>query len=132
MLVLPQRHPTRKININGTEIVSKKSMNVFGVHFDTKLNWQTHLQIAITKSQKALQTIRIIRKHFTKKELLTLIISNYYSILYFEAIIWALLDMLIAISTCIVLIQFNFKWHHLVYWKSNWLIEFKLNYTDNV
>ena len=55
------------ININGNEIISKNSMNVLGVHFDSKLNWQTHAQIAISKARKALQAIKIIRKHFSKK-----------------------------------------------------------------
>ena len=55
------------IIINGNEIVSKNLMNVLGIHFDSKINWQTHAQIAITKSRKALQAIKIIRKHFTKK-----------------------------------------------------------------
>ena len=84
------RKDTRAVNItiNGTEITSKKSMNVLGVHFDAKLNWQTFVQIAITKSQRALQTIKIIKKHFTKQELLSLIISNYYSILFYNSEIW--------------------------------------------
>ena len=42
-------------------------MNVLGVSFDSKLNWRSHIQIAITKSQKALQAIRIIKKTFHKK-----------------------------------------------------------------
>ena len=78
------------ISINGHDIVSKSNMNVLGVHFDTKLNWQTHVQTAVTKSNKALQALRIIRKHFTKKELLALTISNYYSILFYNSEIWLL------------------------------------------
>ena len=77
-----------KITINGTEITSKNTMNVLGVNFDSKLNWQSHVQIAITKSQKALQAIRIIKKHFTKKELYSLVLSNYYSILFYNSQIW--------------------------------------------
>ena len=65
-------------------------MNVLGIHFDSKLNWQTHAQIAITKSRKALQAIKIIRKHFTKKELHSLTVSNYYSILFYNSEIWLL------------------------------------------
>ena len=56
-----------KININGTEITSKNSMNVLGVNFDSKLNWQSHVQIAITKSQKALQAIRLIKNISQKR-----------------------------------------------------------------
>ena len=59
------------MTINGTEITSKKSMNVLNVHFEAKLNWQTHVQIAITKSQKALQVNKIMKKHFTKRTVIT-------------------------------------------------------------
>ena len=54
-----------KLTINGIELTTKKSMNVLEVHFDTKLNWQTHLQSTITKANKALQAIKLIRKNFT-------------------------------------------------------------------
>ena len=40
------------LTINGFEIATKNSMNVLGVHFEDKLNWQTHIQIEITKSKK--------------------------------------------------------------------------------
>ena len=63
-------------------------MNVLGINFDSKLNWQSHVRIAIKKSQKALQAIRIIKKHFTKKELYSLVLSNYYSILFYNSQIW--------------------------------------------
>jgi hypothetical protein len=77
-----------KLTINGIELTTKKSMNVLGVHFDTKLNWQTHMQSTITKANKALQAIKLIKKNFTKKELMTLVIANYYSILFYNSEIW--------------------------------------------
>ena len=43
--------------------------------------------MVITKSQKALLAIKIISKYL-KKELLTLIISNYYSIIFYNSEIW--------------------------------------------
>ena len=39
---------------------------------------------------KALNAIRLIRKFFTKKELLSLVTSNFYSILYYNSEIWHL------------------------------------------
>ena len=44
----------------------------------------------INKSKKALHAIRIIKKYFNKQELLTLLTSNYYSILYYNSEIWHL------------------------------------------
>ena len=63
-------------------------MNVLGVAFDSKINWQIHIQKAITKSKKNLHAIKLIRKHFNKKEILQLITSNYYSVLYYNSEIW--------------------------------------------
>ena len=76
------------LRINGTDIKSKNTIKVLGVHFDSKLNWQTHIEMAITKARKALQAIKIIKPYFNKNELLSLAISNYYSILYYNSQIW--------------------------------------------
>ena len=65
-------------------------MNVLGVSFDSKLNWQIQIQNSITKAKKALNAIKLIRNFFTKNELLTLITANYYSVLYYNSEIWYL------------------------------------------
>ena len=82
--------PPVKIPINGNEINSKKNIKVLGVYFDSKLDWHLHIQTSITKAKKALQAIKLIKKHFNTKELMTLIIANYYSILFYNAEIWHL------------------------------------------
>ena len=63
--------------INGTLITSSSTIKVLGVVFDSKLNWQSHIQMAITKAKKSLQAIKLIRKFFNNKELMTLINTNY-------------------------------------------------------
>ena len=65
-------------------------MKVLGVFFDSKLNWQTCIQMAFTKAHKALQAIKLISPYFNKTELMSLAISNYYSILYYNSHIWLL------------------------------------------
>ena len=80
--------PFVQLMVNDQVITSKNSMNVLGVEFDCKLNWQTHIDNAILKSKKALNAIKIIRKHFNKTELLSLITSNFYSVLYYNSEIW--------------------------------------------
>ena len=72
-------------------------MNVLGVSFDCKLNWQTQIQNSITKAKKALNAIKIISKYFNKNELLTLITANYYSVLYYNSEIW---HLTIIVSIC--------------------------------
>ena len=80
--------PPVQILINNVMLTSKPHMNVLGITFDSKLNWQTHIENATTKVKKALHAINLIQKYFNKEELLNLITSNYYSILYYNSEIW--------------------------------------------
>ena len=82
-------HPIELI-INGRPVVSKTKMNVLGITFDSKLQWQFQVQNTVNKCRQALTAIYMIRKYFTKEQLLQIITSNYYSILYYNAEIWLL------------------------------------------
>ena len=82
--------PAVTLILNNQALKSKPQMNVLGVTFDSKLNWQSHITKAITKSKKSLNTIYLIRKHFNTKELLQIVTSNYFSILYYNSEIWHL------------------------------------------
>ena len=76
------------ITINTKQITTTNTINVLGVLFDSKLNWQKQVETAIKKSQKALQAIKLIHHYLTKSELLTVTKSNFYSVLYYNADIW--------------------------------------------
>ena len=76
------------ININGTIITTKNDMNILGVQFDTRLTWEKQVTATITKANKALNALRLIRRFFNTKELLQLLTSNYYSILYYNCEVW--------------------------------------------
>ena len=80
--------PQITIVLQGSEILSKTSINVLGVTFDSKLNWGIHVANSISKANKALFALRLIKKYFTENEMRTLLDSNYYSILYYNAVIW--------------------------------------------
>ena len=79
-----------EITLNGTTIKSSKNINVLGVIFDQKLQWSDHVTHCVKKSKKALTAIRLIRRFFTTNELLQLITSNFYSVLYYNSEIWHL------------------------------------------
>ena len=78
------------ISLEGVNIISNRTINVLGVIFDSKLTWADHISHAIKRSNKALNAIRIIKRFFTKRELLSLVTSNLYSILYYNSEIWQL------------------------------------------
>ena len=91
-LCLFYRKDTQPIEIilNNVLVKSISHMNVLVVCFDSKLTWSQHVANTINKAQKALHTIKIIKKYFTQSEILTLLTSNFYSILYYNSEIWHL------------------------------------------
>ena len=84
-----ESHPI-EITINNIMIKSCNKMNVLGVTFDSKLNWSAHISNQINKANKALHAIKLIKKYFTTNEILTLITSNYFSVLYYNSEVWHL------------------------------------------
>ena len=63
---------------------------MLGVLFDSRLQWSNHISKTILKANKALNAIKLIRKFFNKNELLPMLTSNFYSILYYNSEIWHL------------------------------------------
>ena len=80
--------PKITITLQNVRIESRKEMNVLGVVFDSKLNWNAHVASAISKSRKSLYALRLLRKFFNDQEMRTLLDSNFYSILYYNAVLW--------------------------------------------
>ena len=63
-------------------------INVLGVIFDNKLNWNAHVANAICKARKSLFALCLLRKFFTNQEMRLLLDSNLYSVLYYNAVLW--------------------------------------------
>ena len=74
--------------LNGTVLKSKTSMNVLGVIFDSKLQWNDHIAHTIKKSNSALHCIKLIKNYFNVRELHLIITSNFYLVLYYNSEIW--------------------------------------------
>ena len=77
-----------EIVLNGAILKSKTSMNVLGVIFDSKLQWNDQIAHTVKKANSALHCIKLIKNYFTTEELRTIITSNFYSILYYNSEIW--------------------------------------------
>ena len=80
--------PPVMISVNNTHVLSKDSINVLGIIFDSKLTWAKHISCQIGKANRALHAIRLIKKYFNQDELLSLLTSNFYSILYYNSEVW--------------------------------------------
>ena len=79
-----------EILVNNTNVKSKSTINILGVLFDCKLHWGHHINQVIHKANKALNAIKLIRKFFNTPELINLVTSNFYSILFYNSEIWHL------------------------------------------
>ena len=53
-------------------------MNVLGVTFDYKLNWNAHIANATKKARKSLFPLRLLKKIFNANEMRTLLHANFY------------------------------------------------------
>ena len=58
-------------------------MNSLDVAFDHIMNWQMHIENTTTKAKRAPKAIELTGKHFNKSELLNLITSKQFSVLYY-------------------------------------------------
>ena len=81
------------INIGNNLVAAKDFINVLGVIFDMTLSWSKQVQSAVTKANRALNALKLIRKYFNTKELLQLITSNYYSVLFYNSEVWHLQNL---------------------------------------
>jgi hypothetical protein len=90
MMFSRYKHETAPIQlkVGNTKILSKKSINVLGVIFDSKLRWANHVIIASKKANRSLNAIRFMHKFFNCNELLALTTTNFYSILFYNSEVW--------------------------------------------
>ena len=82
--------PPIEIIINNALIKSSNEMKMLGIKFDRKITWSIHISKQINKANKALHAIKLIKKYFTQAEILTLITTNFFSILYYNSEVWHL------------------------------------------
>ena len=73
------------MELDGTMITSKRTMNVLGITFGSALKWKDHVEKAIKESNSSLYAIKMIRKYFSTEEIRNLLTALYYSkILLYE------------------------------------------------
>ena len=77
-----------EIEIDNEKILSKNSIRVLGVIFDSKLNWQKQVDTTIQNCRKTLHAIDLIRQYFTQEERLQLVNAFLYSKLYYCSPVW--------------------------------------------
>ena len=56
--------------------------------FDCKLNWNLQVASCISKAKKKLFALRVLKKYFPLDQMRILLDSQFYSVLYYNAVIW--------------------------------------------
>ena len=79
---------SKTIKIKNSLIQTQNTITILGMTFDSKLNWNEHIQSTIKSPNSTLYAIRMIKKYFNPEEVKTLLTSLYYSKLYYGAEIW--------------------------------------------
>ena len=88
-MLIPLALPRKCYLFNdGVTIQCKNNINVLGIIFDSKLNWDDQIADTIYKTNRALHCVRQIKTYFSPVELLQLIMLNPYSILYHNSEVW--------------------------------------------
>jgi hypothetical protein len=71
-----------------TTLKSEATMSVLGIVFDRKLSWESHLSRAVNGCQRMKPALRVLKKKLSRKELLKVITTHYYSRLYYGSEVW--------------------------------------------
>ena len=78
----------KTINLFDEQIVSKSTIKVLGVIFDTKLTWYTQTINQLNSCKSILFGLKTVRRYFTNEEFLQIINAFFYSKLYYACQIW--------------------------------------------
>jgi len=80
----------RNMRINDVIISSQPTIKALGVILDSNLNWEPHVINVRRTCEKTNMGFNILKKYFTRDELITLATSMYYSKMYYAAEVWLL------------------------------------------
>jgi hypothetical protein len=75
----------KTFTIKNSTIVSKNTINIQGIIFDSRLRWKEQEDHAIKSSNTNLYAVKVIRKYFNQEELKTMLTAMYFSKLYYGA-----------------------------------------------
>jgi hypothetical protein len=81
---------TSEIRVNDITVKSSPALKVLGIVFDNRLQWDRQVEKVTKETRRSLQGLKIIKRHFTETEILTLITSHCYSKLYYGSQVWLL------------------------------------------
>lgn len=87
MMIMNQEEST-SITVNNRIIHTQSQMNVLGITFDSKMNWERQVSRTISKTNRMLHGLRKIRRFLGSDQAKQVVTSFYYSSLYYGLEVW--------------------------------------------
>ena len=78
-----------KVKTETMEIASRDSLKALGIYITPNLSWDKQVDFAINCSNQIIKRIKFLTKFLNTDELLKLLTSQYFLIIYYGAPIWA-------------------------------------------
>ena len=78
------------LKIGNIQITSSGEMNVLGIVFDNRLQWDRQVDKAIRETRKTAQALKTVKRYFSTEELLKLCTAICFSKLYYASEVWLL------------------------------------------
>ena len=72
--------------IDDTEVTTSQTIIILSITFDIKLSWGPQVTNIISNEKRALNGLKLKRKLFDTRELLSIVTSNFYSVLYYNCL----------------------------------------------
>ncbi len=91
-LTIFHRHDTSSANIKVKDIMvnSSSTLKVLGIVFDNRLQWDKQVEKVTRETRRSLQGLKIIKRHLSEQELLTLVTSLCFFKLCYGSQVWLL------------------------------------------
>jgi len=79
---------TVELDVKGTTVESKEAIKALGIVIDKGLTWNNHVSALKKRVVKIIGGIRVIRKKLTKKEAISIVTAQVFSLLYYACCVW--------------------------------------------
>ncbi len=76
------------ISVGEARIESSKNIKALGILLSADLTWYSNLDYSLTRSRHMVHRLKYLRKWLTLQEMVKLVSSQYFSIIYYNAPFW--------------------------------------------
>ncbi len=87
-IIVTNQDKLEAITVDSCQLQTQYEMKVLGIIFDHGVTWAQQVSNALSKFNKTLHGLRLIKRHLSQAQLKQAITSFYFSVLYYGMEIW--------------------------------------------